>query len=74
MVRKRVFLPLLIALLTHPIYAQESQIAVTSAHRLATDAAVEVLREGGTAADAAFATAAVLTIVQPWFSSVMGGG
>lgn len=55
-------------------YAQADDIAVTSAHYLATDAAVEVLQDGGNAADAAFTTAAVLTIVQPWFSSVMGGG
>lgn len=56
------------------LLAQDDSIAATSAHRMATDAAVEVMREGGSAADAAFSAAAVLTIVQPWFSSVMGGG
>lgn len=69
-----VVLVVLVVLLTAPLYAQGEQLAVTSAHRLATDAAVEIIRDGGSAADAAFTTAAVLTIVQPWFSSVMGGG
>ncbi len=63
---------ILVLLITnHTLFAER---AATSAHRLATDAAIEVLRSGGNAADAAFATAAVLTIVEPWFSSVMGGG
>lgn len=48
--------------------------AVVSAHRLATDAGFEMLEKGGTAADAAVAVAAVLSVVEPWFSSVLGGG
>ena len=48
--------------------------AVTSSHELATAAGLKMLERGGTAADAAFATAAVLSVVEPWFSSVLGGG
>jgi len=48
--------------------------AVVSSHGLATDAGYEILAAGGTAADAAVAVAAVLSVVEPWFSSVLGGG
>ncbi len=48
--------------------------AVVSDHHLATEAGEEMLRQGGTAADAAVAIAAVLSVVEPWFSSVLGGG
>lgn len=48
--------------------------SVVSAHVLATEAGFEVLEKGGTAADASVAVAAVLSVVEPWFSSVLGGG
>jgi gamma-glutamyltranspeptidase / glutathione hydrolase len=48
--------------------------AIVSSQRLATEAGFEILSLGGTAADAAVATAAVLSVVEPWFSSVLGGG
>ena len=48
--------------------------AVVSAHTLATDAGVEILDLGGTAADAAIAVATTLSVVEPWFSSALGGG
>lgn len=55
--------------------AQENRsAAVVSSHRLATEAGVEMLEAGGTAADAAVAIAAVLSVVEPYFSSVLGGG
>jgi gamma-glutamyltranspeptidase/glutathione hydrolase len=38
---------------------------VVSPHHLATDAGVEILREGGNAVDAAIAASAVLTVVYP---------
>ncbi len=47
---------------------------VVSQHHRATDAGLEVLAEGGTAADAAVAVAATLSVVEPWFSSALGGG
>lgn len=48
--------------------------AVVSAHELATQAGMETLERGGSAADAAVAVAATLSVVEPWFSSVLGGG
>ncbi|MEZ4497920.1 MAG: gamma-glutamyltransferase [Thermomicrobiales bacterium] len=47
--------------------------AVGSSHELATEAGVAVLEAGGTAADAAFAVASVLSVVEPYFSHVLGG-
>ena len=48
-------------------------MAVT-ANPLATDAAVEILRDGGTAADAAIAAQLVLNLVEPQSSGLGGGG
>ena len=48
--------------------------AVVSADELATAAGIEILNSGGSAADAAVAVAAVLSLVQPYYSSALGGG
>lgn len=53
---------------------ENSSVAAVSNHHLATDAGLDILAEGGTAADAAVTVASVLSIVEPWFSSVLGGG
>src|SRR3954470_24063570 len=47
---------------------------VSAADRRAAEAGVEILREGGTAADAAFATMIALTVVEPQSSGIGGGG
>ncbi len=47
---------------------------VTSPHRLATQAGLEVLKEGGTAVEAAVATAAALVVLYPHMNSLGGDG
>ena len=51
-----------------------SSYAVVTANPLATQAACEVLRDGGTAADALVTAQAVLGLVEPQSSGIGGGG
>ncbi|MFC3550027.1 gamma-glutamyltransferase [Lysobacter cavernae] len=48
--------------------------AIASAHALATDAGLEMIRAGGNAFDAAVAVSAVLSVVEPISSGIGGGG
>jgi gamma-glutamyltranspeptidase / glutathione hydrolase len=62
-----------LAIVTSPASAQNVGVT-SSADPRVTDAGMEMLRQGGTAADAAMAMMLTLTVVEPQSSGIGGGG
>ena len=55
-----------------PVHAQKAM--VVSVHSLATDAGLDIMRQGGNAVDAAVATGFALAVVHPQAGNIGGGG
>ena len=57
-----------------PRLSRTTQGMVTSAHPLASDAGLAMLKQGGNAIDAAVATTLAISVVEPFSAGIGGGG
>src|SRR6058998_2460262 len=71
-IRGRAVIPATWTLRSQPVMAPHAM--VVTAHPLATQAGVEILKEGGNAIDAAVAVAFALEVVYPVAGNIGGGG
>ena len=73
---KQIFLIHFLSVYATFVYANNHQYigSVASAHPLATQAGLHVLKKGGTAFDAAIAVASTLNVVEPMMSGIGGYG
>src|SRR5881396_2273350 len=71
-IRGRAVIPATWTLRSHPVTARHAM--VVSAHPLATQAGVEILKQGGNAIDAAVAVGFALEVVLPDAGNIGGGG